>query len=541
MVERSRNRLLALAVLAFQVGCNACGVNLKSGDPQRPDIVLISVDTLRADHLHSYGYFRETSPFFDSLAADGVRFDFAHSASPWTLPAHTTMLTGQLPMTHRIVEDTLKLPTEAVTLPELLQGEGYATGGFVATYYVSSLFNFDQGFDEFDDFGLTEQTNLKGEVVAEDVVDNALKFYEKQEDGQAVFLFIHLYDVHYSYDPPSPYSTKFDRAPTHDDLKYKNYFYYKKNLPSEEQFEHQVAQYDESILYVNDQLRRIKEATDEAGRDVRFVITADHGEEFGERGSWGHAHTLYAEQLHVPLIFSGGGLPSGVVSDAAVGTHDIAPTIAAWAGVGDLLPNPDGTDLAPIMEGKPLPDRVLTAETTRFETNRLSIYADGLRLEWDLKNRKKELFDPHGDPNEQTDVLKTRQADRLTIEKKLLEALGTPWQVNQPGKLVAKHIGKKKGKKTALSGAILMETEDKGLQVKGSTPVEPGQKFAILPYDAEVIFQDENGKELGVWQAIGDNCPDGTGPLTLTSCGTAGASDISAEQKAQLEALGYIE
>ena len=162
----------ALALLAL-TGCFG-EPDLPSGDPARPDIILISVDTLRADHLSSYGYARQTSPFFDQLAAEGARYSFARSASPWTLPAHTTMLTGQLPLTHKVVDDELRLPADVPVLPELLQQQGFATGGFVGTMYVSRMFGFERGFDFFEDFDIhTERANLKGETVAEDVVDAA--------------------------------------------------------------------------------------------------------------------------------------------------------------------------------------------------------------------------------------------------------------------------------------------------------------------------------------------------------------------------------
>ena len=151
-----------------------------------------------------------------------------------------------------------------------------------------------------------------------------------------MFLFLHVYDAHYAYDPPEPYASMFDRPPEKGDPKYRNYFHFKKKPLTPEQFEHQLAQYDESIRFVDAQLKRISEAAAAAGRSVRWVVTADHGEEFGERGSWGHAHTLYSEQLHVPLVVSGPGLPEGMVIDEVVGTHDVAPTIAGWVGTVKL-------------------------------------------------------------------------------------------------------------------------------------------------------------------------------------------------------------
>ena len=494
---------------------------LPEGDPGRPDIVLISIDTLRADHLQSYGHFRKTSPWFDRLAAQGTRFEFARSASPWTLPSHTTMLSGQLPKTHMVVEDKHVLPDTTPVLPELLQAAGYKTGGFVATLYVSEKFNFQRGFDEFDDHDIdSERENLRGEVLAEHVVDNALRWWSKQPAGQPVFLFLHSYDVHYEYDPPGDYGTVFDRPPQKGDRKYKNYHHFKKHKVSEAQFKHQRAQYDEAIRYVDDQFKRISDAANKAGRSVRFIITSDHGEEFGERGSWGHAHTLYSEQLHVPLIMSGGGLPKGVVSGVA-GTQDIAPTVLAWVDGALPMPSPDGIDLTDSMKGEALPSRVFASETTRFKTNRLGVYSDGLRMEWNLNSGKAELFDPHADPKEATDLAGKRPADVVRLKKLLSEDLGQPWEATQTAMVTT-------------TGRLLRD----GARSK-SLRVQAGDRFLVLPYDAQVTVEVA-GTTYGPWKAIGGERPGEGCPLRFMGSANTGSIEMTDEELALLETLGYI-
>jgi len=525
--DSSRRLLLAASVLLAAVGCwQGEPKPLPEGDPGQPDIVLISIDTLRADHLQTYGYERLTSPWFDQLAAEGTRFDFARSASPWTLPSHTTMLSGQLPKTHMVVEDKHVLPESTPVLPELLQKAGYATGGFVATLYVSRKFHFDRGFDRFSDFDInSEKQNLRGEVLAEHVVDEALHWWAEQPPGKPVFLFLHSYDVHYEYDPPGDYGTIFDRAPQKGDPKYKNYHHFKKHKITEEQFVHQRAQYDEAIRYVDDQFKRISEAAEKAGRKVRFVITSDHGEEFGERGSWGHAHTLYAEQLHIPLIISGDGIPKGAVA-GAVGTQDITPTIAGWvdgipplgAGGGGLL---DGIDLADAMAGKPVPERGFASETTRFKTNRLGYYADGLRIEWDVKNDRVELFDPHADPKEATDLAAQRPGDVQKLQQALAADLGTPWKVVKAGKVETK-------------GRILHQ----GVRKKFLNAL-PGDEFLVLPYDAGVTMTVDDVK-YGAWKAVGGERPGAGCPLEYVGGGATGSISMDGGNLALLEQLGYI-
>jgi arylsulfatase A-like enzyme len=493
---------------------------LPKGDPGQPDIILVSIDTLRADHLGSYGHIRDTSPFMDSLAKSGVRFSFARSASPWTLPSHTTMLSGQLPMTHKVIEDSLQLDDAVPVLPERMQAAGYSTAAFVSTFYVSSQFGFDRGFDHFDDFDIhNPKVNLKGTVDMDDVVDATLRWWSGQKPGQPVFLFLHTYDVHYEYDPPGDYATLFDRAPNSSDTKYKNYKYFKKNLPDAAQLEHQRAQYDESIRYVDDQLKRIADAAKAAGRDVRFVITSDHGEEFGERGSWGHAHTLYAEQLHVPLIMSGGGLPEGVVVDGAVGTQDIAPTMVGWTEQDAL--QADGLDLAPALGGTPLPVRPFTAETTRFKTNRVGLYENGLRLEWDVKSNTAELFDPHTDPREEHDLASAKSAELRALQTRLLEVLGEPWEVRRDGKV--------------RTGGVIFKD---GRRWGNKAVVRPGDTFLVLPYDAPVKMVVD-GETLGPWAGVGGASPDAEAPLAWKGT-TAGGVEIDDEQAKMLEALGYM-
>ena len=196
-----------------------------------------------------------------------------------------------------------------------------------------------------------------------------------------------------------------------------------KKPPTKKQKAHQLAQYDESIAYVGAQLGGLYDALDKAGRKQRWVVTADHGEEFGERGSWGHAHTLYAEQLRVPLIVSGEGLPQGQVVEEAVGIQDIAPTITSW--VDKQMPEADGIDLNPAMEGAPVPSRPFPVETFA-KTRRISLYEDGKRIEWDLMRDKQELFDADSD---RLEVKNLAEEDKVHLLHggRAEEVFGRPW------------------------------------------------------------------------------------------------------------------
>lgn len=368
----------------------ACSASMPPGDPARPDIVLVSIDSLRADHLGSYGNPRQPSPFLDRLAAEGTRYTRAKASSPWTLPSHVTMLSGVWPTEHGVIEDTLAIPPDLRWLPAQLQAAGWATAGFVATVYVSKTYGFDRGFDRFEDFGIREADNLDHPVRADRVVDEALA-WGREQGGKPAFVFLHLYDVHYPYLPPEPYNTRYDKAGTRKSTAYKKYDYYLKNTLGQQRLEHLGAQYDECIAYVDDQLARFAAGW---SRPVRFVITADHGEELGERGSWGHAHTLYPEVLDVPLIVTGTG---PAVDGTLPGTIDVATRIAALAGIPWAA-----RDAA----------QPFLMETSRFDTARIGILDGARRLDVDLRHNRRELFE---DPAERV-VVATEAPD---LEQKL--------------------------------------------------------------------------------------------------------------------------
>ena len=510
-----------VAFLVSLLACTSGGPEIAVGNPAQPDVILVSIDTLRADHLSSYGHDRKTSPFLDDLAANGTRFDHARSNSPWTLPAHLTMLTGQLPVTHQVTDDHLALDPSVRVLPEAMREAGYATGASVATLYVSRKFGFDRGFDFFDDHGIqTEKQNLKGTVVASDVIGSAVDWIEDLPEGKPFFLFLHFYDVHYHYDPPPPFDTMFDRAPAKGDRKFKNYYAHFKKPLTETQKAHQLAQYDESIAYVDAQLKALYEQLDSAGRQQRWVVTSDHGEEFGERGSWGHAHSLYAEQLRVPLIVSGAGLPQEKVVPEAVGLHDIAKTIASWAD--QPMAASDGLDLNPAMQGAPVPSRPFPAETFRFKTRRISLYENGKRIEWDLRKKNIELFNSDEDRLEVTDLAKMDPDSVAALSARAEEVWGRPWEASADGIIKVK------------KGVVLKDG------ARRSQRVSAGDTFQVLPYDAQTTFTPSGSTDpQGPWRSTAPP-PEGSTVAYNAKARTAGI-ELDADTRKMLEQLGYMQ
>lgn len=387
-----------VVILALLAGCT--GSPLPPGEAQRPDIVLVSIDSLRPDHLGTYGYPRATSPFIDVLAKSGTVFDEAWTHSPWTLPSHVTMLSGRSPFEHEVIEDDRRIPDSLPLVSEAFRAAGYATGGFVAAVYVSKLYGFERGFDHFEDYGITEKKNLQKPNDAKQVVTDALSF-AKSADKKPIFLFLHLYDVHYPYLPPEPYNSQFDKPGTRKSTQYRKYEHYFRDPIAPGRMLHLVAQYDETIAYVDAQLARLHAAFEQSGRNVRFVITADHGEEFAERGSWGHAHTLHPEVMRIPLIVSGG---TAGTRDATVARGmDIAATVAALGGVSFAS---SGVDL--LAEGADATVRDVAMETCRFDSARLGLLTsaggESMRVDVDFLRSKSMAYDHSTDPREQNEL-----------------------------------------------------------------------------------------------------------------------------------------
>ncbi len=500
-----------LALLA----CTPTAPPLPPGSSERPDIVLVSIDTLRADHLRSYGYARETSPAIDALAATGAQFLQARSPSPWTLPSHATMLTGLLPTTHAVIEDGLALTTDTPRLASVLGDAGYRTGGFVTALFVSRLYGFERGFDRFEDFDIrTMKENLTKETDAAQVVDEALAWWASVPAGEPVFLFVHFYDAHYEYDPPGAYGSTFDRKPERGDPRYRNYDWHTAHPLDDRALAHQEAQYDEAIRYVDDQIARLVAAA--SNRKTLWVITSDHGEELGERGSWGHAHTLYAEQLHVPLVVSGEGVQATRIAEP-VGLQDVAPTLASWSSAPAIG---EGLDLSPTLrDGTAPPARALFSDTSRFSSNRAGVLVDGLRLEWDLAKGTLELFDDRADPQENSDVHALLPVETKALAGVVTSEAGVAWTARQSGTV-------------RTSGSILVDGS-----AHASLRVEAGQTFRVAPADAEVHF----GK-LGPWKAVGGTLPATDDPLAVVAQTAAPPTvELDAATRKRLEALGYVQ
>lgn len=311
----------------------------------RANVLLISIDSLRSDHLHAYGYRRETSPVMDGIGRAGVRFDTMVSASSWTLPAHVTLLTAQPPVQHEVSSVRTRLSEEVVTLAEVLEAQGYDTAAFVSGPFLRPIYGYDQGFDVYDEsvvgrgknahVGLTSPRLLR-------LTEDWLSAWKNRTPRQPFFVFLHMWDPHYDYAPPAPYDTMFD--PDYDGDMDGSRFAKNPGVHAgmdPRDLEHIVALYDGEIRYTDEHIGRLLDTLREIGvyDETLVVVTSDHGEEFFEHGQKGHAKTLYEEIVRIPLLLQyPERVPPGQVIEEQVRLMDVAPTILGLARV----PRPAG-------------------------------------------------------------------------------------------------------------------------------------------------------------------------------------------------------
>jgi len=353
-----------------------------SGAAAGHNVLLITVDTLRADHVGAYGYRRAQTARIDSLAQSGVLFEQATTTAPITMPAHATIHTGLLPPNHGVRHNGIyRLGEEHETLAETLHRAGYATGAFVGAYVLDSRYGLGQGFDLYDDAvnpgNLPAGASQYNERSAARVSDAALAWLETQIDDESkpFFAWLHYFDPHFPYAAPEPFATRLDGFP----------------------YDAEIAYTDEQIGRIIDLLvrRRVIDRT-------LIVFTADHGEGLGEHDELTHADLIYDSTMRVPLIVSSRTLfPRGIrLSDGLVGSVDIAPTLLGLLG----LESPEGVsfDGVDVLGQSIDPQRAMYVETLSPLLDYGWSALHGLRRVDDkfIEAPAPEYYDLEGDPAE---------------------------------------------------------------------------------------------------------------------------------------------
>lgn len=308
-----------------------------SFERKTPNVILISIDSLRADHLSCYGYGRKTSPAIDSLAGDGFLFKNAFSTTSWTLPAHRSLLTSTYPEENDVYSYMDPLSDNHSTLAEILMRNGYTTAAFVSGPLLASSFGMNQGFVTYDDFTVRFKTAAEShEKITSPLLHTAISNWLKENSRKNFFLFLHYWDVHYDYNPPAPYDTLFD-TDYKGNISRQNFIRNKqinKNMNPRD-LAHVLSQYDGEIaftdFYIGQLMQELKRM--DLYNDSMIILTADHGDEFFEHGYKGHMRTLYDEVLQVPLILkfpSSAGFSGGKKLENLVSIVDVLPTVLGY-------------------------------------------------------------------------------------------------------------------------------------------------------------------------------------------------------------------
>lgn len=372
----------ALATLA--VGLSLCAglscrrqpaIETAAPGPPPPNVLLISIDTLRPDHLGCYGYHRDTSPRIDRLATEGALFENAISSTSWTLPAHAALFTGLADTVHGCTDTDRRLDDSRRTLAERLKESGYTTVGFFSGPYLHPVFGLGQGFDEYIDCTsyptLSEQAaEATGAVDGEAVwrashsdITNPQVYREvsawlEANNRRPFFMFVHMWDVHFDFIPPPPYDRRFD-PDYQGSVTGKNFLSNASvnALMPKRDLEHLIALYDGEIAWTDAYLGRILDEFDSRGlRECTIVILlSDHGTEFFEHELKAHRQSLYDEVVRIPLIIRyPGRIEPGQRHRVQVRIIDVLPTITDLLGLG-VPPDVMGQSLVQLFSGGSLP------------------------------------------------------------------------------------------------------------------------------------------------------------------------------------------
>jgi arylsulfatase A-like enzyme/tetratricopeptide (TPR) repeat protein len=366
----------------LSAGCRQAAPS-RASSSERPNVLLVTIDTLRADHVGCYGYKAASTPTIDALAGRGVRFDTAVAHAPLTGPSHASILTGQIPLGHGFRNNSgFTLSAKVKTAAEDFRLAGYRTAAFVSGFPLDRRFGFDRGFDTYDDHlprGNDPRRTPYVERFADATTDAALRWLPAQGGGTSTapwFMWVHYYDPHAPYEPPADLAERYRESP-----------------------------YDGEIAFVDRQLARLLQALDARAETARtlVLVTADHGESLGEHGEGTHGVFIYDATIRIPWVMSGPQIPAGRVSATLARSIDVLPTLADYAGLPRLA-DVDGRSLRPAADGREMADAPSYAESLypEMELGWAPLYswrAGGFKF---IKAPRPELYDLATDKSEST-------------------------------------------------------------------------------------------------------------------------------------------
>ena len=407
-VARGLAYVVCAAAFVALVACRSA-VTERAPSPEagarlRPlNLVVVTIDTLRADRLHCYGNAHIETPTLDGLAAKGALFENAVAQVPLTPPSHACIFTGTYPTVHHVRNTGgFALQPSSITLAKILQSQGWDTAAFIGASVLKKATGFDQGFDVYDDQMPKPEKSLQEREYPERravvVVDHALRWLNAQS-GKPFFVWLHMYDPHEPYEPPAPFRER-----------------YRNNL------------YDGEVAYADQQLGRFLAAVEARSGAAKtlIVVLADHGESLGEHGEFTHGVFLYDSTLRIPLILAGPGVPAGVRVQQQARTIDVLPTILALLG-GRPPQICQGVSLMPAFTGQSVATTYSYAETLYPKMNMGWAELRAIRsTRWKyVRAPKPELYDLAQDPGEKTNVIGAHPKEYRELDAQFKALIGT--------------------------------------------------------------------------------------------------------------------
>jgi len=413
----ARLRLVAITRVAFAalaLGLTDCRRSHKSegevvGSLKGHNLLIITLDTTRADRLGCYGYAKAQTPTLDALAKKGTLFENASAQVPLTLPSHCSIFTGRYPKEHGVrVNGHNSLPEGTETLATLLKRQGYQTGATIAAFVLHSVFGLHRGFDSYNDDVASsggDAWSLTAERRADTVTDAALKWLELPRQDP-FFAWVHYFDPHDPYDPPEPFRGKF------------------------------VQPYDGEIAFMDSQIKRIVDWLEQSGHAAKtlLIVAGDHGESFSEHIEHGHGVFLYRTAIHVPLlVVHPKEIPAGVRVSTAVDLIDLLPTVVELLGLADTV-QMSGRSLAGVFRGEALDPRPSYSESHYAHysfgwAQQRSLTTDRWKY---ISSTEPELYDAAADPNETRDLIRLSPDVARTMREAIEQMFGAMTGTDAP-------------------------------------------------------------------------------------------------------------
>lgn len=419
--------VLLLTIVIISVYLISC---TGSSNLPKKNVILIVIDTLRADRLGCYGNPAGITPEIDSFAQDAFLFENAFSHAPWTLPSVASLLSSTYPAQHGAggsLGSFKTLREDAVTLAELFQRAGFVTGAIINVFFLSEKFGMTQGFETIDAWLPHSNRDIRR---AGPTTKAALRWLD-QHKSKPFFLLVHYFDPHLVYDPPQPFRRRFADPQDQNTTDYifgtiQDITELRRNqtCPSADEVARLEKLYDGEIAYTDSEVGKLIKGIFQRGLDKNtvIVITADHGEEFLEHGGFEHGHTLYDELLHVPLIIRD---PDTIKSfnetkakptrvPATVRLIDIAPTLCEFAGIAKD-PAFIGQSLIPLLQGSQQADRAVLSQGNMWGPSGTAWRKDGFKIILQSSSPKVQLFDIRTDPAEKENLADKEPDKRDTM------------------------------------------------------------------------------------------------------------------------------